>query len=96
MATFITLSNFTDQGIRSVKESPDRLQALTGLIEKMGGKVKGAWWTVGSYDMVVICEGDEEVATAVLLKTGMMGNVRTQTLRGYDETEFRRILDMVP
>lgn len=96
MATFVTLVNFTDQGIRAVKQSPDRFEAFKGLMEKMGGSVKAVWWTVGSHDMVVVCEGSEEMATAALLTVGSLGNVRTQTLRAFDETEIRRIIGLMP
>ncbi len=92
MATFITLATFTDQGIRNVKDSPDRFVAFKGAAEQLGLSVKAAYWTVGSYDLVLIVEGNEETATTLLLKTGALGNVRTQTLRGYSEQEFRRLL----
>ncbi|MFZ6048582.1 GYD domain-containing protein [Pseudomonas sp. CR3202] len=95
MATFITLASFTDQGIRNVKDSPDRFVAFKGLAEGLGLSVKAAYWTVGNYDLVLIVEGNEEAATTLLLKTGALGNVRTQTLRGYSEQEFRRLLDKV-
>jgi uncharacterized protein with GYD domain len=92
MATFITLASFTDQGIRNVKDSPDRFSAFKAAAEQIGVSVKAAYWTVGSYDMVLIVEGPEEAATTLLLKTGALGNVRTQTLRGFAEQEFRQFL----
>ncbi|WP_137818855.1 MULTISPECIES: GYD domain-containing protein [unclassified Pseudomonas] len=96
MATFITLANFTDQGIRSVKDSPDRFEAFKALAESLGITVKAAYWTVGNYDLVLIVEGAEEAATSLLLKVGSLGNVRTQTLRGYSEQEVRRIIGNMP
>ncbi|MCG4455848.1 MULTISPECIES: GYD domain-containing protein [unclassified Pseudomonas] len=96
MATFISLVNFTDQGIRAVKDSPDRFQAFKALAEKVGVAVKAVYWTVGSYDLVLIVEGDEETATSLLLKVGSLGNTRTQTLRGFSEQEMRKIIGNMP
>lgn len=92
MPTFITLVNFTDQGIKAVKDSPDRLQAFTAHAEKMGVKVKDVYYTVGSYDMVTVVEGTAEAVTATLLKTGSLGNIRTQTLRGFALDEMKKII----
>lgn len=96
MATFITLLNFTDQGIRTVKDSPDRYLAFKAMAEGLGLAVKAVYWTVGSYDLVLVVEGDEEAATTALLKAGSLGNVRTQTLRGFSEHEIRRIIGNMP
>jgi uncharacterized protein with GYD domain len=96
MATFITLLNFTDQGIRNVKESPDRYGAFKAMAEKLGITIKSAYWTVGHYDMVVVVDGPEEAAVSVLLKLGSLGNVRTQTLRGFSEEEMRQIVSNMP
>lgn len=96
MATFIALVNFTDQGIRNVKDSPDRFQAFKQLAEKAGVAVKSVHWTIGHYDLVVIAEGTDEAMTAVLLKVGSLGNIRTETLRGFSADEFKRILANMP
>ncbi|MDM8347286.1 GYD domain-containing protein [Pseudomonas sp. sp1636] len=96
MATFISLVNFTDQGIRAVQDSPDRFQAFKALGEKAGVTVKAVYWTVGNYDLVLVVEGDEAAATALLLKVGSLGNTRTQTLRGFSEQEIRKIIGSMP
>jgi uncharacterized protein with GYD domain len=67
MASFITLVNYADQGIRNVKDSPDRFDAFRGMVEKLALTVRGWYRTVGNYDMVVVVEGDEEAATTALL-----------------------------
>ncbi len=95
MATFISLVSFTDQGIRSVKESPDRSAALRATAEKMGVSIKGVYYTVGHYDAVVIAEGSDEAITATLLKMGSMGNVRTETLRAFSLDEMKKILGSI-
>ena len=96
MATFITLLNFTDQGIRSVKDSPDRYEAFKAAAEKLGVTIKSVYYTVGQYDLVMIVEGNDEAATAALLKAGSLGNVRTQTLRAFSVDEMRKIIGMMP
>jgi uncharacterized protein with GYD domain len=89
MATFITLINFTDQGIKNVKESPARLEAFKALLESQGGTLKGAYYTQGGYDMVVVVEADEAVVMSGNLTVGSLGNVRTQTLRGFSVDEMK-------
>ena len=96
MATFIGLLNFTDQGIRNVKESPARLQAGEAMMEKLGVTMKGAYYTVGEYDMVVIVEGTDEAATAAMLNIASLGNMRSQTLRGFSVDEMKKIVSKMP
>jgi uncharacterized protein with GYD domain len=96
MATFITLSNFTDQGIRNIKDSPDRYGAWRATAEKLGVTVKGFYYTVGHYDMVIILEGTEEAVTTALLKSGSLGNVRTETLRGFSVDEAKKMIGNIP
>lgn len=92
MATFISLLTFTDQGIRNVKDSPERLRAFEGMAEKLGVKMKGAYYTVGEYDMIVITEGADDAATAALLKVAALGNVRSRTLRAFSVEEMKKII----
>jgi len=92
MATFISLVNFTDQGIRGVKDSPKRAEAFKATAKKLGVTVKEVYWTVGRHDVVVVMEGDDEAVTSTLLKIGSLGNVRSETLRAFSSTEMGRIL----
>jgi len=92
MATFISLCTFTDQGIRNVKESPKRAEAFKAMATKMGVTVKDICWTVGAFDLVVVAEGTEEAVTSALLKVATLGNVRSQTLRAYNASEFSKFL----
>ncbi|MDG5468728.1 GYD domain-containing protein [Deltaproteobacteria bacterium IMCC39524] len=96
MATFVTLINFTDQGIRNVKDSPARLEAFRALVEAQGGTVKSAYWTLGNYDLVVTVEGTEEAAMTTSLTVGSLGNVRTQTLRGFSADEMKSFISKMP
>jgi len=96
MATFIALLNFTDKGIRNVKESPDRYDNLRKLAEKLGVTFKDVYWTVGQYDMVVVLEGADKAVTTVLLTFGSLGYVRSQTLRGFSAEEMKDIVSNMP
>ena len=92
MATFISLYNFTDQGIKNVKESPKRAEAVKAMAAKMGVTIKDIYWTVGSYDMVVVRDGPEDAVTSLLLKVGSLGDIRSQTLRAYSASEFGKLV----
>lgn len=96
MSTFISLLSFTEQGIRSVKESPNRADAFTGLAGKLGLTIKSMHWTSGAYDMVIITEGGDEATMAALLSVGSLGNIRTQTLRAYSKDEIKKIIALMP
>lgn len=96
MTTFITLVSFTEQGIKNVKDSPDRFEKFRSMAEEMGVSVKSAFWTIGSYDMVVTVEGEETAAAAALLKVGSLGNVRSQTMRAFTKDEMKGILTKMP
>jgi uncharacterized protein with GYD domain len=91
MPTYMSLINFTDQGIRNIKESPKRLDATRKALNKLGGELKAFYLTQGTYDGVVIFEvPDEATLTRFLLTTGSAGNVRTTTVRAFTEEEYRK------
>lgn len=92
MASYITLANFTDQGARAIKNSPERFEAFKALAEGAGIAVKSAHWTLGAYDLVLVLEGNEEAVAALNMKMAALGNVRTQTLRGFTSTEMRKLV----
>ena len=96
MATFISLFDFTDQGIRNIKKSPNRAEQFKELAGNMGVKVKDIYWTVGSHDVVAVMEGSDEAVTAVLLTLGALGNVRTETLRSFSAYEVGQIIEKMP
>jgi uncharacterized protein with GYD domain len=93
MATYIALSSFTDQGIRSVKETQKRSDAVREAAKKFGATMTQIYWTLGSYDVVAVIEApNDESATAFALAVGGMGYVRTQTLRAFSKDEMSAIL----
>lgn len=82
MAVYVVLVNFTDQGIRHVKQTTERAKALSNAAAKLGVKVKEIYWTLGSYDAVFIADAsNDDTMTALALSVGSLGNIRTQTLR---------------
>ncbi|WP_428423853.1 GYD domain-containing protein [Methylibium sp.] len=92
MPAFITLVNFTDQGARTIKDSPERFEAYKSLAEGLGITVKSVHWTQGAYDLVLITEGPEDASMTAALKMAQLGNVRTQTMRGYSAGEMRKLV----
>lgn len=97
MATYTVLANFTDQGIRNVKETTHRAEAVEAAARKAGVTVKSIQWTLGSYDLVCQFEApDDETITAFGLAMGTQGNIRTQTLRTFSRDEMNAILARVP
>ena len=97
MAKYVTLYQFTDQGIRNVKDSPARFKAAVKNAETMGMKMIAAYYTEGPYDLVTISEvSDEKKATAFALATAAQGNVRSTTMRAIDPDEFEAIVKLMP
>lgn len=96
MASYVTLVSFTDQGIRNVKDSPDRLGAFRTMAEKLGVTIKSFHYTVGAYDAVIVVEGSDEAVTSALLKVGSLGNIRTQTMRAYSPDEMKAMISKMP
>jgi uncharacterized protein with GYD domain len=96
VATFIVLASFTDLGIKNVKETIERAEAFKRMANKAGATVKDMYWTMGSRDVVVICEGpDDETATALALSVATRGNIRSETLRAFSIEEMKAILNRV-
>lgn len=94
MAYYVFLANFTDQGVRSVRESPKRAEAFKAMADKCGAKVHFLLWTLGKHDVVSVIEAQDDLtATAVSLSISELGNVTTQTLRAFDAQDMRKIVD---
>jgi uncharacterized protein with GYD domain len=96
MATYIMLNTFTDQGIRGIRETTNRADAVRDLAKKMGVSVREIYWTMGQYDSVALFDApDEATITAFALALGQSGNVRTQLLRAFNREEMRAVLNKV-
>jgi uncharacterized protein with GYD domain len=96
MATFITTTHFTEQGIKAVRDTCKRAEAFKATAQKMGVKVTGIYWTLGAFDTVIVFEApDEETATAAMLHLASQGSIRTQTARAFDAGEMQKILGLL-
>ena len=93
MPTYIVLAQFTDQGIRNVKESPKREETFRKTCEKLGARVKDVYRTMGRYDVAAIVDAPDDLTmNAILYSTGSLGNVRTETLRAFTRQETDQAL----
>jgi uncharacterized protein with GYD domain len=93
MAMYVSLIQFTDQGIRNIKDTIKRTEAAMAEAENMGMKITDQFWTMGAYDVVVLLDApDDATITAFVLKAGSLGNVKTQTMRAFRREEMEGIL----
>ena len=93
MPTYISLLNFTDQGISTVNETIQRVDSATERAQQFGVSFQSSYWTVGPYDHVITLEApDDQSVTAFLLDAASRGAVRTTTLRAYDREEMSGII----
>ena len=93
MATYIALMNWTDQGIKNVKGSPERLDAARKLAKKLGCELRDFYMTLGAYDMISVLEAPNDDAVAkFVLSTASAGNIRTTTLKAFSEADYRKLL----
>ena len=93
MATYIVRGNFTDQGIRAVKDTTKRAEAFKAMAKKAGATVKELYWTLGQFDLMTVVEApDDATLTALLLSAGALGNLRTQSLRAFSADEMGKIV----
>ena len=96
MATYILLANFTEHGMRSVKETTRRADAFKALAKSIGVSVKDIYWTLGRYDIVTTIDApDDATVTALGLSLGKAGNVHTETMRAFSQADMTKILSKV-
>jgi uncharacterized protein with GYD domain len=97
MPSYVTLLRFTQAGIENVKDSPSRLERARKVAHECGLEFKAAYFTVGQYDLVIFGEAaNDEAYAAALLATTSAGNVRAETLRAFNEEEYREIVAAIP
>lgn len=93
MPTYVMLANWTDRGAQQVKDSPRRLDSVKKALVEMGGEFKVFYMTMGQYDLITVYEApDDAVAARFTLLLGMLGTVRTQTLKAFPEAAYRQII----
>jgi uncharacterized protein with GYD domain len=96
MPTYITLLRWTQQGVANVKDSPKRLDAGREAFKKFGVEIKDTYLTMGRYDLVCVIEGPDDATVArALLTLGSQGNVQTETLKAWNENDFRNIVNSI-
>ena len=97
MATYITLSTFTEQGIKSVKDTVKRADAVKEAAGKFGVTLQSIHWTQGQYDIIGVWEAKDELSIAAMgLAIAQAGNISTQTLRAFSRDDMTAILAKVP
>jgi uncharacterized protein with GYD domain len=96
MPAYLTLINWTDQGVKTARDTVDRFEAARDQMQKLGATFTDIWWTVGPYDIVAVLEApDEETATAGLLAAAAAGNIRTTTMHAFTADEMRSIIERI-
>jgi uncharacterized protein with GYD domain len=93
MASYILLANYTEQGIKGIKDTVKRTSAVKEMAKKAGLEMKESYWTLGQFDVVALFEApDDATMTAFALSVAKLGNVKTQTLRAFSGKEMSDIL----
>jgi uncharacterized protein with GYD domain len=93
MATYILLANYTEQGLKGIKDTVKRTESVKELAKKAGCTMQESYWTLGAYDVVAVFEApDDETMTAFSLSVAKLGNVKTQTLRAFSSKDMGGIL----
>jgi uncharacterized protein with GYD domain len=93
MNTYVSLINWTDEGIRHFHDTTQRAEDFSKLVENSGGRVRELLWTVGQYDVVCVADfPDDESGVAALLEVGSAGHVRSTTLRAFSADEMTAII----
>lgn len=93
MMTYVSLINWTEQGIKNFRDTAQRAEEFTKLVESSGGTVRELLWTVGEYDIVCVADfPDEQTGVAALLRVGSAGNIRSNTLRAFSASEMAGII----
>ncbi len=95
MTTYVVLGKWTDQGIKNVKDAPERVMKTRGMIEKNGGKMT-LYYSLGEYDFIMIVElPNDEVMLKTALWLSSLGNVRTKTLKAWTESDGAKIVQQI-
>jgi uncharacterized protein with GYD domain len=94
MPHYIILFNFTDEGLRNVKDTIRRAEAFKAAVEKAGGKFVSEYYTFGRYDIVTTVEApDDQTMMSIMLSTGSLGNVRSETLKAFSMSEAGKVIE---
>jgi uncharacterized protein with GYD domain len=93
MPSYVSIIDWTDQGIANFKDTVDRYEAAQQQFERLGVRFTDVYWTLGEHDLVAVLEApDDETATAAMLAVGAQGNIRTKTMRAFSRDEMRAVI----
>lgn len=91
--SYIMLCKWTEQGAKKAADSPARLDAAKKALGALGGEFKAFYMTMGRYDLIAVYDApDDATAARFTLQLGMMGNVRTETLKAFPEAAYRELI----
>lgn len=97
MPTYITLWDYTQQGVEGIEESPTRLDGAKQVMESVGGELHGFYLTMGEHDLVTVAEfPDDDAAAKALLRISQSGNVSSETMKAWPEEEYRDLVSNLP
>jgi uncharacterized protein with GYD domain len=97
MPTFISLVEYTAEGVQQMEGRPDRLDAARDRVESMGGELTQFFLTMGDYDAVAVMElPNAETATQAAITIAGAGAVRTETMRAFPEDDYRELIEGLP
>jgi uncharacterized protein with GYD domain len=97
MPTYILLTRFTQQGRKNIKDGPARIEAARKTLESLGGKIRSIHLTLGQYDSVAVVEApDDEALARFSIATGAKGNVQIESLRAFDEKQYKSLISNMP
>ncbi|MER3397803.1 MAG: GYD domain superfamily [Chloroflexota bacterium] len=81
MATYILLSNITEEGAETIKENPDRIKEVNKEVEAFGVRVLSQYAVLGPYDFVTVVEApDNETVARMSAELAARGTVKIMTL----------------
>ncbi len=96
MNTYVTLYRFTEQGVRTIKDAPKRIEKIRQIFKENGAEVKQFFALMGQYDTMIIAEAkDDDLMAKLNILVDSMGNVTSQTMRAFNEAEFKKLIEEV-
>lgn len=93
MPLYIMMSSLTDEGRKTLKNHPERIEEVNREIEGMGARVLAQYAVLGPYDFINLVEApDNAVIARVSTELGARGTVQIMTLPAVPVREFIQML----
>ena len=97
MAKYVSVVNFTDQGITVIRNTVERADAFRETAREMGVEVLEIYWTLGIADLVIVVEApNDEIVATLFFSIGSLGNIRAHTMRAFTVDEMSNIVGRIP